>query len=239
MDLKSIISKLEELDRRHVTAEQETQTRMKNLETENETLKKKIHQMEIMNLKLKKDCSHLKFAIQNIGELAHNMNESTENLTNPMHDLPFDNKVLQIRDADPLDVVNDLSMDSPKNTGKNELMSVLGTGDGMVEPKSTRLSEDVLSFKCHICDSRRFSNLVDLQEHQIHEHPDYGYICSHSWCPEIFKHKGHMLQHERMHCSSNDNDLEECPISNCSVVFNRRWTSYHTKLFHSDKNIES
>ena len=39
MDLKSIISKLEELDRRHVTTGQETQTRMKFLETENETLK--------------------------------------------------------------------------------------------------------------------------------------------------------------------------------------------------------
>ena len=229
MDLKSIISRLEELDRRHVTVEQETQTRMNYLETENETLKAKIHEMEIANLKLKKDCGHLKLAIQNIGELADNMNESSEHLS-PKSCITEETKIAQTED---FDIVNNLSdvMDMPKNG--------TGAGDGVKDQKSIQLSEVFLPFNCHICDSKRFLNLVDLQEHQIHDHPDYGFICSHAWCPEIFKHKGHLLQHERMHCSPNDNDLEECPIQNCSVVFNRRWTSYHTKLFHSEKNTKS
>lgn len=226
MDLKSIISKLEELDRRHATVEQETKNRMKYLETENESLKAKIHKMEIANLKLKKDCGHLKLAIQNIGELAQNMNESKEQ---PKSCIVEETKIAAPEDYD---IVNDLF--SVLDTPKNETVS----GDGVKEQKPVQLSEVFLPFNCHICDSKRFFNLVDLQEHQIHEHPDYGFICSHAWCPEIFKHKGHLLQHERMHCSSNDNDLEECPIQNCSVVFNRRWTSYHTKLFHSEKNTK-
>jgi len=225
MDLKSIISKLEELNHRHVTAEQETQTRMKYLETENETLKAKIHNMEISNLKLKKDCSHLKLAIQSIGELAHNMNES--------NDHPKSIEETKIAETEDFDIVNDLSdvLDMPKYES--------GAGDGIKEQQFIQLSEVFLPFNCHICDSKRFLNLVDLQEHQIHEHPDYGFICSHAWCPEIFKHKGHLLQHERMHCSPNENDLEECPIENCLVIFNRRWTSYHTKLFHTKKNTKS
>ena len=234
MDLKSIISKLEELDHRHVTAEQETQSRIQNLENENHDLKSKIHKMEMANMKLKKDCDHLKIAMQNIGQLAHNMNGSHEHpISTSVGDKNDIEEVKSLDGEKHLDIVNDLSMDSPRIADKNEPLSIFGTGDGVQQ------SEVFLSFKCHICDSRRFSSLVDLQEHQIHEHPDYGFICSHAWCPEIFKHKGHMLQHERMHCSPNDNDLEECPINNCSVIFNRRWTSYHTKLFHSDDNIES
>ena len=59
-NLKTIISKLEELDRFYSSNENETESRLKSLENENDTLRKKLQKIEDEGLKSTEEIRSLK-----------------------------------------------------------------------------------------------------------------------------------------------------------------------------------